>query len=214
MNYLNLFKKPKGVVPLPDYPKTRLDQIPAASCFVFYGSPGNKATEIGGGRLYGHKYTPVSFHAALYLKDGEFLNVGKTKEVLNIEKEFRTTRRVDVIVYKKLSDPQRAIITEAGYKDTAKTNTLLEKLLKKPMLDYAITDFLRFGFKWWKPSKKDFCSENVVENMNLAGFNPTDLEPYNTAPWDLVEWAEAHQLEADIYTLHEGEEFKKRLGRA
>lgn len=213
MNYLNLFKKPKDVKPLPAYPMTRLDQIPEASAFVFYGSPGNKATELVGQRLYGFKYNPVPFHAALYLKDGEFLNVGKTREVLPIEKEYKNTRRVDVILYKKLTPEQRQAVVEAGYKDTSKANSPLEKLLKRPLPDYAVTDFLRFGFKWFRPSKKDFCSENVVENLNLGGLHPSDHEAVNTAPWDLVEWAEAHQLEADIYTLWEGDVFKQKLGR-
>lgn len=212
MNLLKLLKKPKGVVPLPVYPEIRIDQIPAASALVFYGAPGNKATELVGQRLYGHKYNPVSFHAALYLKDGDFLNVGKTKEVLKIASEFRSARRIDVLVY-ELSDAQRTLITHAGYMDTSKANTPLEKLLKRPLLDYGVTDFLRFGLKWWKPSKKDICSENVVENMDVAGFHPSDTEAYNTAPWDLVEWAEANPLKAKIYTLHEGADFKRILGR-
>jgi hypothetical protein len=213
MNLLKLFKKPKAVEPLPAYPKIRLDQVPAASSLIFYGSPGNKATELVGARLYGHKYNPPAFHAALYLINGEFLNVGKTREIVKLESEFKNTRRVDVIVYQKLTDPQRADVAASGYQDTSKVNSALEKLVKRPLPDYSVGDFLRFGFKWFKPSKKDFCSENVVENLNVAGLNPTDHEPYNTAPWDLVEWAEAHPLEATIYTLYEGDVFKQRLGR-
>ena len=204
MNIFNLFKRPKAIKPLPTYPHIDLKDVPAASCLLFYGSPGNKATETVGERLYGHKYHPPAFHAALYLGDNEILNVGRFKEIKNVYQQYTNTRRVDVIVY-KLHSFDRDVVVSNGRRDISKN--------KHKVTDYAITDFLRFGLKWWKPSKKDFCSENVVENLNTIGFHPTDTEPYNTAPWDLLEWAEAHPDLATIYTLHEGDIFKQKVGR-
>lgn len=198
-------------MPLPNYP-LKTGSLPRASALVFYGSPGNRVTELVGGRLYDAPYTPVPFHAALYLSKGECLNVGATKTVHTVEKEFKDTRRLDLIVY-DISVEQRDAIEKAGRADTSKVNSPLEKLLRKPLFDYAWTDFLRFGFKWFKPSKKDFCSENVVENMAEGGVTVSPHEAVNTAPWDLVEWAEAHPEIATIYTLWEGDVFKAKLGR-
>jgi len=211
MKLFKLFKKPVQV-PLPKYRPIRIEDLDGASALIFYGSPGNRATELVGARLYDHAYNPPAFHAALYLQDGEFLNVGKTRQVLKIEKEFKTERRIDVIVYKLPKKARNAVI-DAGYKDTSKINSTLEKLLKKPLFDYAVTDFLRFGIKAIKPSKKDFCSENVVENIDIGGLHVSDMKAYDTAPWDLVEWAEEHPEVAKIYTLWEGDVFRKKLGR-
>jgi hypothetical protein len=213
MNLLKLLKKPKNQVPLPAYPTIEIDDIKPASALVFYGSPGNKATELVGSRLYGVRYLPVPFHAALYLSKGEFLNVGKTRQVLALKKEFKNTRRIDVIEYNIPARARKAIET-AGRDDTSKVNSVLEKVIKKPVIDYAITDFLRFGFKSIPPSKKDFCSENVVENMAVSGIEVSDNKAVDTAPWDLAEWAEEHPEVATIYTLWEGDVFKKKLGRA
>lgn len=205
-NLFKLFKKPKLVSPLPSYPHMDIDDIPDASTLIFYGSPGNKATELVGSRLYGFRYNPPPFHAALYLSGGEFLNVGKFREIMKVEEQFKNTRRVDVIVY-KLDKRVREDVKTAGSKDISRPRSGIV------ITDYGVTDFLRFGIKWFRPSKNDICSENVVENFNVGGFNPTDLEPYNTAPWDLVEWAEAHPEVSKTYTLHEGDVFKEKLGR-
>lgn len=212
MGLLQLFKKPKGQSPLPSYPTIALKDIRPASALVFYGSPGNKATELVGSRMYNHRFNPPAFHAALYLSNGEMLNVGKRRVIVNVEQEFKNTRRVDVIEY-KLSTKARYQIENAGRADTSKINSTLEKLIKRPTWDYAMTDFLRFGFKGIPPSKQDFCSENVVENMNVGGLHPSEHKAVDTAPWDLVEWAEDHMEIATIMTVWEGDVFKQKLGR-
>lgn len=206
MSLLKLLKKPKGQQPLPVRKPIALDKVKDASALIFYGSPGNKVTELFGARMYEHQYIPSPFHAAMYLEDGKFLNVGRFKEVKAVEEEFKSTRRVDVIEY-KLSPKIRSSVVSAGFLDEDKKNDL--GWFTRLTTSYAVTDFLRFGFKWFKPSKKDFCSENVVELFQTADFSPTDLEPYNTAPWDLVEWAEEHQEACAIKTLWVGEDWKK-----
>lgn len=203
--FLDLFRKPVQS-PLPKYPHIDIKDVPAASALVFYGSPGNPATEMVGSRLYHHKYTPPAFHAALYIEDGDFLNVGRFREIKSVEGQYKTTRRVDVIVY-NLPSPIRRIVVTAGKNDITTSK-------KNKLTDYSIRDFLRFCIPFLKPSKKDFCSENVVENFLAGGFNPSELKPVDTAPWDLVEWAESHPELATIYTLHEGDEFKRKLGRS
>jgi len=212
MNLFKLFKKPAGQEALPYYPRTALEDIKPASALVFYGSPGNRATELVGSRLYKFPYTPPPFHAALYLSNGEFLNVGKLRAVIALQKELLNTRRCDVIEY-RMSDKARQDIEASGRNDTSKINTALEKLLHRPIWDYAFTDFLRFGIHSIKPSKADFCSENVVENMNAGGLHPSAHKAVDTAPWDLIEWAEAHPEVATISTVWEGDIFKQRLGR-
>ena len=204
--FIDLFKKPKGVKPLPNYPKIGIANVPPASALIFYGSPGNKATELVGSRLYKFKYNPVPFHAALYLDKGEFLNVGKFKTVESLKDNMKNTRRIDVIEY-AMSDEQLAEILYRGRRDTSKPKHPLD------LTDYAVTDFLRFGLRFLKPSKKDFCSENVVENMAHGGIKVSDLKAVDTAPWDLLEFAEANPHLCRIYTLYEGDEFTKRLGR-
>lgn len=72
---------------------------------------------------------------------------------------------------------------------------------------YGIMDFLRFGFKWFKPTKRDICSENVVELMAAHGFSNSYQEPYNTAPWHLLEWAEKNPSSCAVSTIWKGKDF-------
>jgi hypothetical protein len=181
------------------YPWISLADIPPASALLFYN--GNKVTERAGMRLFGHRYWPPAFHAALYLEEGRFLNVGKFKTIELVERQLRSTRRVDVVIYKALSAMARRDVVGAAYRDTSspKVGFMLP--------DYAVTDYLRFLVKAVRPSKKDFCSENVVEAFAAAGLKVSDQEPFNTAPWDLQEWAEARPEVCELRTLWVGSNY-------
>lgn len=196
MSFLDLFKRPV-VQPLPVFEQIELKDIPKASAILFYG--GNKLTELAGNRLYKHLYTPPAFHAAFYIGQGLILNVGKFKELVELEKEFRSTRRVDVIVY-DIPVEVREKLERIALLDTSKNKMGLQ------LTDYAINDYLRFGLKFLKPSKKDFCSENVCEVFATQGIKVSDEKPVDTAPWTLLEYALKNSCK--IYTLHIGSEFK------
>lgn len=202
MSLFKLFKKPKNQIPLPARQILRIEDIPPASVILFYN--GNKITELFGSRVYGHKYDPPPFHAALYIDNGLFLNVGKFKEIRSVDTEFKTTRRIDVITYSIVPLERKKICTEA-FKDSSRPHVGIT------LPDYAMTDYLRFGFKWFKPSKKDFCSENVVELMNIGNVKVSDLESFNTAPWDLVEYAESNPDICWINTLFVGDDYLKKF---
>jgi hypothetical protein len=195
-----LFRKPE-TKPLPSYPKIEVSEIPAASTLLFYGFPGNKLTQLVGNRVYGHSYNPPAFHAAFYLTDGLLLNVGKFRRLHQIEKEFKSTRRIDAISYPGISPETRRVLCKEASLDTSSPRFGLM------FPDYAFTDYARFLFKIFRPSKRDFCSENVVETFAKADIRVSDLKPVETAPWDLQEFAEAHPEACEIRTLWVGGDF-------
>jgi hypothetical protein len=198
MGLKDIFKKPK-TLPLPKYPTIRIDEIPCASALLFYG--GNRLTELVGNRLYKHPYRPPAFHAAFYIQDGIFLNVGKFKTLERVEIELRSTRRADVIIYNRLTPSSVKKLCADALLDTSHPRVGLN------LPDYAMTDYLRFGLRFLKPSKKDFCSENVVELFAQEGVIVADRKAVDTAPWDLQEYAEAHPQECEIRTLWVGPDF-------
>lgn len=185
---------------LPKYPKIKINQIPDGAILLFYG--GNELTETVGYLVYRHKYNPPAFHAALYLEKGMFVNVGKTVTLNMIKDEFRSTRRIDVIVYNFLSPEQKEMIMETGKKDIGKI--------------YDIKGFLGFGRKlpligklFPKGSKKlPFCSDHVQDAYRAANVLVAETSDEETAPWHLLEYAEAHPGIADIYTIHTGKQFR------
>jgi len=197
-NIKKYFKTP-ATKPLPVYPVMQVSEIKVASVLLFYG--GNKLTELVGNRRYGHPYKPPAFHAALYLDHGLYLNVGKFRTIEEVSKTFRATRRVDVIVYPRLTDPQRLMIYRAAILDTSRPKFGFD------VPDYGFTDYLRFGFKWWKPANAQFCSENCVLLFQKGGLTISDQEPFNSAPWDILEHAEKYPEQARVYTIHQGLEF-------
>jgi hypothetical protein len=200
MNIFNMFKKAKNIEPLPEFDRIKLDDIPSSSIILFYG--GNKLTEMVGNNLYGHKYTPPAFHAAFYCENGLFLNVGKFRTIEELSSELRSSRRVDIIILKNLNSTQRLVGVRFAFLDSSKPKVGIE------LPDYSWTDYLRFGFKFLKPSKKDFCSENVVEIFQKIGVKVSDHLPVDTAPWNLLEYAISHPSECDIKTLFIGADFK------
>ena len=203
MNIFDIFKKVK-TEPLPKYPPIKIEEIPAASGILFYG--GNKLTELAGNRLYKFKYRPPAFHAAFYIGDpepGMFLNVGKFKTIQDISAEFRSTRRIDIIIYKNIDVDQRRRLAKLAIMDASKPKVGVS------LPDYGITDYLRFGLRFLRPSKKDFCSENVCELLAAESVIVSSNKPVDTAPWDLQEFAEANPESCEIRTLWIGPDFKK-----
>ena len=198
MDYFKLFKRPKNQ-PLPEYDKIALDDIPAASILLFYG--GVAMTELVGSRLYGHPYSPPAFHAAFYCENQMFLNVGKLRVIQNLTDEFRSTRRIDVLILPGMNSTQRRLGVELAKMDASK---------KKPfkISDYGWKDFLRFGFPGLKPSSKQICSENVVKLFEKVGEKVSDYAAADTAPWMLFERAYSHPEQFDIKTVWIGKDFK------
>lgn len=196
--FFGLFKKPVGEK-LPEYPRLGINEILPASTILFYG--GNKLTEAFGNNLYHHPYIPPAFHAAVYIEDGLFLNVGKFRTLESLTKECRSTRRVDIITY-SMDLAKRNAIRVAALKDTSQPKVGLS------LPDYAWTDYLRFGFKRFHPSKNDFCSENCVELFGKAGVIISDRKAVDTAPWHLLEYALAHPDTCHVHTLWIGPDYK------
>lgn len=190
------------IQPLPKFEPIELDHIPSASALLFYG--GNKITEWYANHRYKHPYKPGAFHAAIYLEHGLTLNVGAYKVIHELSKEFLTTRRVDVIVYKDLTDTQRSFVRRQAYLDADDP-----KLFKFPT--YGVFDFLRFEplvRKFVPASKrKDICSENVAKHFSGTGCAVSEYEPARTAPWHLLEYALAHPGRCDVRTVWVGEKF-------
>lgn len=194
-----LFKKPV-TEKQPGYPFISLEEIPMASAILFYG--GNHLTELAGNRLYGHRYAPPAFHAAFYMARGIFLNVGKFKTLQKLKEECRSTRRIDVVIYRDLSEAIRLRLCDEASLDTSRPKVGVS------LPDYAWMDYLRFAVRTFKPTKKDFCSENVVELFALEGVRVSLKEPFNTAPWDLQEYAEKNS-QCEFRTYWIGSEFMK-----
>ncbi len=199
MSVLTLLLRRPKTEPLPGHPAMTVAEIPAASALLFYGGP--RVTELVGERVYKHPYHPPAFHAAFYIDQGLFLNVGAFREIADVLGEFRTTRRIDVLIYTRLDPVQRQKLVRRAMLDTSRPKGIVA------IADYSWTDFLRFGLTFLKPSKKEFCSENVVNLFNSEGIRTTDLPPDRTAPWDLYEYALAHPDEVTIRTLWIGPEF-------
>jgi len=199
----NLFKllKKAPTEPLPGFPAADYLSIPAGSALLFYS--GNKVTEMFANRVYEHPYAPPAFHAALTVGDGKMLNVGKFKTIESIKKELISTRRVDAIIY-GLTDVARLSVQASALADTDKPKVGFQ------LPTYGFTDYLRFGLKWFRPSKKDICSENVVELLANVGFNCSERESYNTAPWHLLEWALHNPDRAIVKTIWIGAKFVGR----
>lgn len=186
--------------PLPKCAPIAVSEIPEASALLFYG--GNKLTEFVGNNLYKHPYRPPAFHAAFYIRDGLFLNVGKFKVIQKLEDEFRSSRRIDVISYSALLNADRVALCTFAILDTSKPKVGFD------LPDYGIIDYLRFGFKFLRPTKNDICSENVVELFAMRKIVVSYRRPADTAPWHLFEFAYQNPEVCVVRTLHVGADFK------
>lgn len=187
--------------PLPKYEDISIDKILPASTILFYG--GNKLTELFGNKFDKHPYKPPAFHAAFYIRDGLFLNVGKFKVVQKLADEFRSTRRIDVITYNDIPADVRAKLCDTAFLDVSKPKVGLS------LPDYDWVGYLRFALKFLKPTKrKDFCSDNVVDLFKEAGYETSYKPDESTAPWHLYEYALARPDRCAVRTLWKGTEFK------
>lgn len=189
--------------PLPFFLPIAISEIPSASILQFYG--GNKLTEFYGNKRYGFPYKPPPFHSAFYCKDGLFLNVGKFKTIEPLEKEFRSTRRIDVIIYKELTQDVRDMMIRNAF--LAADNPKIGFNLPT----YGIRDYIRFEpyLRWLFPKdKRDFCSEDVTKRFNAAGCEVSKNPSNRTAPWDLTQYAIDNTYRSEIRTLHIGKDFK------
>lgn len=203
---------------LPEYPGISIEDIPPASALLFYN--GNKLTERAGRALFQHPYWPPAFHAAIYIGDRLFLNVGKFRTLEDLTTELRSQRRIDVVIYRDLTPEQRQEIARAATLDTSPHRVGLS------LPDYAITDYLRFLFRKLPASKADFCSENVAELFGrtsarglkslsswhavvkaAGGIRIAAGLPVDTAPWDIQEGAEVGFGGAESRTLHVGRDY-------
>lgn len=174
-------------------------EIPKASALLFYG--GTKPTEWVGNRLYHYPYKPPAFHAAFYIQDGLFLNVGDFRIIQELSLEMRSARRIDVIIFKNISDSVRIQLCNAALLDSSHPKVGLD------LPDYAFTDYLRFGLRFLRPSKKEFCSENVVHLFLKGDIMISDKLAVDTAPWDLQTYAETHSESCELRTLWVGPDF-------
>jgi len=189
---------------LPNHQIIPMGRIRVGSTLLFYG--GNKLTELIGNKFYKHPYKPPAFHAAFYIGQGLFLNVGKFKVVQLLDKEFRSTRRIDVIDY-QMSPEARARMARTAILDASKPKVGLS------LPDYDIRGYLAFGLKFIKPSKKkDYCSDNVVDLHNTESHKVSDRKDETTAPWHLYEYALKTTDTSKMYTVWVGEDYKKKHG--
>lgn len=187
--------------PLPKFDPINLADVPDCSTLLFYGGPW--VTEFFGNKVYKHQYKPPAYHAAFYIEEGLFLNVGKFKCIQDIGTEFRSNRRIDVISYKYIRMDQVEPLKKAAYLDTSKPKVGIS------LPDYDIMAFLRFGFKFLKQSKKnDICSENVVQLFASQKIKVSNNDDYKTAPWNLFEYALANPDQCKVRTLWTGRDFK------
>lgn len=190
-------------ITLPKYKKIKVDDIPKASTLLFYH--GNKLTEFIGRYVYKHPYYPPAFHAAIYTGGvkNQLLNVGKFVTLDSLEDEFRSTRRIDVVIYKQLTMKERGLAIKRGMKD-----------LGKP---YDMMGFLSFGkkipligklFSWAKGSKQlPYCSDHVVDSFKAAPYQVSGYNDEETAPWQLLEYAERYPKTIEIRTVWIGPDF-------
>ncbi len=187
--------------PLPKYEVLEVGKIPAASTLLFYG--GNKLTEYFGNKRDKHPYKPPAFHAAIYIRDGLFLNVGKFKTIQKVLDEFKSTRRIDVISYNDIPLKSKDSICERAYLDASKPKIGIS------LPDYDWMGYLRFALKFIKPSKhRDFCSDNVVDLFATEDIQVSAKSDESTAPWHLYEYALARPDRCSIRTLWTGPDFK------
>lgn len=212
--------------PLPKYQDISCVDIPPASILLFYG--GTELTETVGNYVYKHPFKPASFHAAGWLGDHKLLNIGAKATIEDIRTEYKSTRRIDVIILKDLTDAERKIICKKFERDAGQNF-------------YDAIGFLRFGGKlkvlaWMKgihkSDRNDFCSDNIVDNFSENPWRrkgdtdemiteltlPRKIEvSYNssedTAPWHLLEHALDKNFQngtREVRTLWTGPDFGKK----
>jgi hypothetical protein len=200
---IKILRKPENLPVLPVYPMIQVDDIPAASALVFYGLPGNALSERICAWKYGCPFHP-SFHAALMMRDGVFHNVGKFRTDELLSDEFKSERRIDVIIYKTMTEEARKEIMRATELDTSEPHTGLE------FTDYGVQSFIHFGFRFVKSGKAVICSEDVVKLLNVGLVWSSTETAKETAPFELSTFAMKHPELCEIRTVHVGQDFAKK----
>jgi len=181
------------------YPSINIDFVPPASVLLVYGFPGNKATQRLGVNKYGVPFHPP-FHAAVTIRDGLFHNVGQWRTDMDIRSLFKSTRRVDALIY-SMDEPQRREIVRAAELDTSTPKLGLN------ITDYGISQFLNFGFSFIRDGDDPVCSVDVVKVMAAGGITCSGLPANDTAPWDIQMFAMDHPREIEIRTLWVGDDY-------
>lgn len=190
----------------PIYPKIALKDITPASILVFYGGP--KITEYFGNEVYKFPYKPAPFHLSVYLERGLHCNVGVFTTIEQVDHEFRSTRRIDVITFPYMNTEQRYKVLNYEYKRAGANSSRFRFYDLKGFL-YAGLRKVPLLNKVLKPSRRhDFCSDNVADAFGKAPQKVSDKPDEETYPWDPVQWAWDNPEVASLYTLWIGNDFK------
>ncbi len=189
--------------PLPTYDTITVDEIPRASILLYYN--GNKLTETIGNFVYKYRYVMPPFHTALYIggPENQVINVGMFVELVNLQNQLASSRRVDVIVFPELMYQERELVIRQGRKDIGKF--------------YDVKGFLGFGrdipiigplINKLRPSAKlPFCSDHVVDSFNALPMKVSEFGSEQTAPWDIANYCEDNKV-GEFRTVHIGKKFK------
>lgn len=192
---------PEDAPVLPPFQMIDPEAIPPASVILVYGFPGVKPTQRLGVHKYHHPWHPA-FHAAVLLRDGIVHNVGQFRTDILLLEMFKSTRRVDVLIYPMLETQRRTII------QAAELDTSIPKFGFQ-VTDYGVSQLLNFGFSFIKDGKQPVCSENVVNIMGKGGITCSFEKPKATAPWDLQEYAQANSGMVEQRTVWIGPHYFK-----
>lgn len=193
---------PEDAPVLPPFEMIDPEAIPPASVILVYGFPGVKPTQRIGVHKYHHPWHPA-FHAALLMRDGIVHNVAQFRTDILLIEMFKSTRRVDVLIYTPMSETQRRTIIQAAELDTSIPKFGFQAT------DYGVTQLLNFGFYFIKDGKSPVCSENVVRLMGKGGIKCSFEGPNATAPWDLQEYAQANKGIVEQRTAWIGSQYFK-----
>jgi hypothetical protein len=200
---IKALKKPEHAPLLSPYPLIKLEDVPPASAAIFYGTPGNAITERIEVNLYKCPFHPP-FHSALTMRDLMFHNVGRFRTNELLQEEFRSSRRIDIIIYKKINtEAIRAKIMQATILDTSEPHFGLD------ITDYGVLNFIHFGFYFVYKGKELVCSGNVVKLLLDGNVRSSEDNASETTPHELVLYAMNHPDECEIRTLWIGAVYAK-----
>jgi hypothetical protein len=201
---IKALKTPEKAPFLQPFPKISISQLNGAEALIFFGNPGNVLIERAGVNMYNVKFHPP-FHSALSMRDGIFHNVGKFITDKLIQTEFKSNRRIDVIIYKDINEDSRREILRAAELDSSVPHTGFE------LSEYGYTTFIHFCFAFIKSGKKQICSEDVVKLLIAGNIKSSVHDSKHTAPWDLIEFALDNPNMCEIRTLWIGDKYYQSL---
>jgi len=199
---------------LPEFPAIGTKQVPSGCIGIAMGGTkitefyGNKRADLWGAKFKGgitkFPYVPAPYHAFFVGMDGLTLNVGAFKTIMPLEDHFNSTRRIDIIIPRGLSDEIRY---DMGREIIAQDN---HPKIGWNWPTYAITDFIRQEplLRWIPVSRKEFCSENVTNTFRKYGVEVSARRADLTDPWDLYLYAFAHPESFELRTAWVGLDFR------